>query len=89
MFNHYFPGDNIGVPVLLFSGSAALGAPFSHTFPDHCRHLLEQLNIQRYYGAFCDVIVRIEDYDFKVDKCTDLNDRFYCNHTRVIMAFLG
>ncbi|CAH1797406.1 unnamed protein product [Owenia fusiformis] len=50
-------------------GSSSTPArPFTHSFPHHCKALLEQLNVQRYYGAFCDVIVRVEDFEFKVHK---------------------
>ena len=38
-------------------------------FPEHSAILLEKLNAQRYYGAFCDVIIRVEDCDFKLHKC--------------------
>lgn len=31
--------------------------------------LLKQLNIQRYYGLFCDVVVRVGDVDFRAHRC--------------------
>ena len=43
--------------------------PYTQTFPNHGRQILDQLSVQRYYGSFCDIVVRVEDVDFKVHKC--------------------
>lgn len=43
--------------------------PISQNFPHHSDQILEQLNVQRYYAAFCDITVRVEDVDFKLHKC--------------------
>ncbi len=39
------------------------------TIPQHSHLVLTQLNIQRHYGVFCDVVLRIDKYDFKAHKC--------------------
>ena len=39
------------------------------SLPHHSDQILEQLNVQRYYAAFCDITVRVEDVDFKLHKC--------------------
>ncbi|KAK2165364.1 hypothetical protein LSH36_51g01009 [Paralvinella palmiformis] len=42
---------------------------YSHTSPLHASLILEQLNVQRYYGAFCDIVLRVEDVDVRLHKC--------------------
>ena len=43
--------------------------PISQSLSHHSDQILEQLNVQRYYAAFCDITVRVEDVDFKLHKC--------------------
>ena len=43
--------------------------PYTVDFPRHGHQILEQLNVQRYYGNFCDIILRTEDTDLKVHRC--------------------
>ena len=42
---------------------------YTQPFPAHSKHMLEQLNVQRYLGAFTDIVVRIGDVDFKLHRC--------------------
>ena len=42
---------------------------YNQPFPAHSNYMLEQLNVQRYLGAFTDIIVRIGDVDFKLHRC--------------------
>ena len=42
---------------------------YSQTSPSHASIILEQLNVQRYYGAFCDIVLRVEDVDVRLHKC--------------------
>ncbi|ELT91108.1 hypothetical protein CAPTEDRAFT_87934, partial [Capitella teleta] len=37
-------------------------------FSNHAALMLEQMNVQRFYSAFCDVSVRVEDVDFRLHK---------------------
>lgn len=42
---------------------------YIRSFPSHGFHLLEQLNVQRYYGTFCDITVRVDDVDYSAHRC--------------------
>ena len=46
-----------------------MAQPVTQSFPDHSKSVLDQLNNQRYCGAFCDILLQIDDYDFKLHKC--------------------
>ena len=46
-----------------------MARPYTQSFPAHGCQILEQLNVQRYYGNFCDIVVRVQGEDFKVHKC--------------------
>ncbi len=60
---------------MISGGSEMLRTPsttdttYTRTFPQHSHHVLQQLNLQRHYGVFCDVVLRIDKYDFKAHKC--------------------
>ena len=51
---------------MLRASSSGMSA---QTFPQHSHHILQQLNLQRHYGVFCDVILQVDKYDFKAHKC--------------------
>ena len=54
---------------LVFSEDAMANRTYNQPFPVHSNNMLEQLNIQRFLGAFTDIIVRIGDVDFKLHRC--------------------
>ncbi|XP_013415648.1 zinc finger protein 184 [Lingula anatina] len=64
------PAHSLGPPPPPPSIPANVGLPpYVQSFTHHGQTLLEQLQRQLQYGAFCDVIVRVEDYDFRLHKC--------------------
>ncbi len=46
-----------------------VSSSFTQGFPLHATRVLEQLNFQRYYGAFCDTSVTVENVTISLHRC--------------------